>query len=61
MILELDEEKRRLLVELVTCRISDLHPEIRRCRVSDVKDSLKHDMEVLQATLEQLAQTPTPT
>ena len=54
MILELDEEKRRLLVDLVSSRVSELHPEIRRCQVVDARESFKHDLKVLQELLEQL-------
>lgn len=60
MILELDDQKRKLLADLLSSRISELHSEIRRCRVSDVKDDLKHDLEVLQATLGQLEHAPNP-
>jgi len=54
MILELDEEKRRLLLDLVSSRVSELHPEIRRCQVVDARESFKHDLKVFQDVLEQL-------
>ncbi len=54
MILDLDEEKCRLLVDLVASRVAELHPEIRRCQVYDASESLKHDLKVLQEMLEQL-------
>jgi hypothetical protein len=31
MNLELDQEERDLLMSLIASRISELHPEIRRC------------------------------
>ena len=61
MRLELDEEKRRLLVDLVGSRISELHPTIRRCLVSSVTDELKHDLEVLQDLQRQLSESPIET
>jgi hypothetical protein len=54
MLVDLDDEKRQLLIELVRSRIAELHPTIRRCRVSSVTDSLKHDLEVMEETLKQL-------
>jgi len=56
MILELDQEKRRLLVDLVASRVSELHPEIRRCQVYQASESLKRDLKVLQEVLDQLKQ-----
>ena len=32
MIIDIDEEKRRLLTDLVSSRVSELHPEIRAAR-----------------------------
>lgn len=56
MVLELNEEKRQLLADLVASRIAELHPTIRRCRVSTVTDELKHDLEVLEEVRKQLAE-----
>jgi hypothetical protein len=55
MVLELDEEKVQILVELVSSRIAELHPTIRRCRVSTATEELKHDLVVLQELQQQLA------
>lgn len=54
MILELDEEKRQQLLLLVSSRISELHPEIRRCQVFSASECLKHDLQVMQEIQEQL-------
>jgi len=56
MVLELNEEKRQLLTDLVASRISELHPTIRRCRVSTATDELKHDLEVLEELHKQLVE-----
>ena len=57
MILDIDDEKRQMITDLVRSRILELHPTIRRCRVSDVTESLKHDLQVLEETLKQLTDT----
>jgi hypothetical protein len=54
MILEIDEERRQLLADLVASRIAELHPTIRRCQVYSAHESLKHDLQVLQEIFEQL-------
>jgi len=59
MVLDIDDEKLQLLVDLVASRISELHPTIRRCRVSTVTDELKHDLEVMQELLKQLTEKAT--
>jgi len=56
MMLEIDQEKRQLLMDLVVSRISELHPTIRRCRVSSTTDELKHDLEVLVELRQQLSE-----
>jgi hypothetical protein len=56
MRLDIDEEKRQLLVDLVSSRIAELHPTIRRCRVSTVTEELKHDLEVLEDLRRELAE-----
>jgi hypothetical protein len=53
MIVDIDDEKRRLLVDLVSSRVAELHPEIRRCQVYNASESLKHDLKVLQEILNQ--------
>jgi hypothetical protein len=54
MIVDIDDEKRQLLVDLVSSRVAELHPEIRRCQVYRASESLKHDLKILQEILEQL-------
>jgi hypothetical protein len=54
MILELGEEKRQLLLDLVSSRISELRSEIRRCQVFNASESLKQNLHVLQEVQEQL-------
>jgi hypothetical protein len=53
---ELTADELRTLVNLVDGRVRDLHPEIRRSRVSTVTDELKHDLEDMQRLLEKLEQ-----
>ena len=59
MILDIDDEKLQLLVDLVASRISELHPTIRRCRVSAVTDELKHDLKVMEELHKQLTEKVT--
>ena len=47
MILEMDEQKRQLLLLLVSSRISELHSEIRRCQVFNASECLKSDLHIL--------------
>ncbi len=54
MILEMDEEKRQLLLVLVSSRISEMHTEIRRCQVFNTSECLKHDLHLWQEIQEQL-------
>ncbi len=54
MILEMDEEKRQLLLVLVSSRISEMHTEVRRCQVFSTSECLKHDLHLLQEIQEQL-------
>lgn len=48
MQLHLTDEQLGMLVDLVDSRLKEIHPEIRRSRVSSVHDALKHDLEMLQ-------------
>ncbi len=57
MVLDIDEEKRQLLTDLVASRISELHPTIRRCRVSSCTEELKHDLVVLEQLHKQLTES----
>ncbi len=59
MIVEIDEEKAQLLIDLVASRISELHPTIRRCRVSTATDELKHDLVVMEQLHKQLTESVT--
>ena len=58
MFLDLDDEKLKLLVDLVDSRIRELHPTIRRSRVSSCTEELKRDLVVLEDVLKQLTSTP---
>lgn len=51
---DLTTEELKVLVALVDSRVRDLHPEIRRSRVSTVTDELKHDLKDMQRLLEKL-------
>ena len=57
MVLDIDDEKRQILADLVASRISELHPTIRRCRISTVTDELKHDLEVMLELHKQLIES----
>ena len=57
MVLDIDDEKRQMLADLVASRISELHPTIRRCRISTVTDELKHDLEVMLELHKQLTES----
>jgi hypothetical protein len=52
--LEINEEELEYLIELVGCRVRDLHPEIRRSMTYEFKDKLKHELECLKDLLERL-------
>ena len=54
MQLTLNQEEQRLVTELVESRIRELHPTIRRSRVYQCTDSLKHDLEVLEQVADRL-------
>ena len=58
MVLEIDDEKRQMLADLVASRIAELHPTIRRCRVSTATDELKHDLEIMLELHRQLTESP---
>jgi hypothetical protein len=57
MQITITEAQRRMLQELVEERIRDLHPTIRRSRVSSVTDSLKKDLEDFQELLKTLSES----
>ncbi len=57
MQITITEVQRRMLQELVEERIRDLHPTIRRSRVSSVTDSLKKDLEDFQELLTTLSES----
>ena len=54
MFLDIDYEKRALLVELVEARISEMGPEIRHTRDSKYHDKLKQQKEMFTEILHQL-------
>ena len=57
MQLELSQEEHGILIDLVESRARELHPTIRRSRVSSVTDELKHDLEAMTHLLEKLQKT----
>jgi Ribonuclease G/E len=54
MELEISQKERQMLIELLESRMSELHPTIRRSRVSSVTDELKHDLEDVERLLEKV-------
>ena len=57
MVIEVNEEELQLLTDLVESRAKELHPTIRRSRVHECTDSLKHDLEVMEGLLVRLQQS----
>ena len=57
MQLTIDAEEHKLITELVESRIRELHPTIRRNRLHQVHDDLKHDFEVLEHLQQRLMQS----
>lgn len=56
MHIDLSQEQLNILVDLVSSRIKEIHPEIRRSRIHTVHDELQHDLEALQDLLSKLEQ-----
>ncbi len=56
MQITITDEQRRMLENLVEERIRELHPTIRRSRVSSCTDSLKQDLEAFESLLRMLAE-----
>lgn len=54
MQVDLNSQELNLLAALVDTRIRDLHPEIRRSRVSTYTDELKHSLEDMEKLLDKL-------
>jgi hypothetical protein len=54
MFLQIDHQKRALLLELVEMRIREIGPEIRHCRDSEYHDKLKREKIALNEILHQL-------
>jgi len=52
--LEISEEELGYLRNLVSSRVSELHPEIRRSMNYEFEDNLKHELECMQSLLERL-------
>lgn len=57
MQVDISPKERQILVELLDSRMRDLHPTIRRSRVSTVTDELKHDLEDVQRLLKKMQET----
>ena len=57
MHLEISPHECEILVELVESRARELHPTIRRSRISTVTDELKHDLEDVERLLGKLRAT----
>jgi hypothetical protein len=55
MYIEIDQEQLAVIRELVESRIRELHPTIRRSRVSTVHDSLKEDLRKLEDLQQRLS------
>jgi hypothetical protein len=58
--LEISSEQRDLLVAVVDSRVSELHPEIRRCMDHSYKEALKRELEHYRTLLEQLRSLENP-
>lgn len=54
MHLDITAEEQRILIELLDFRARELHPTIRRSRVSAVTDELKHDLDEVERLLDKL-------
>ena len=54
MQLDISDKEQRILSELLDSRVRELHPTIRRSRVSTVTDELKHDLEDVEQLLEKV-------
>ena len=54
MNLKISHEEEQILIELLQSRATELHPTIRRSRVSAVTDDLKHDLEDVERLLEKV-------
>lgn len=48
MQLDISDKEKQILTELLESRVRELHPTIRRSRVSTVTDELKHDLEDIE-------------
>ncbi len=54
MQLEISKKECEILRDLVESQVRELHPMIRRSRVSSATDALKHDLEEVEQLLEKL-------
>jgi len=61
MNLELNEQERHLLVEVLDSRTKELHSEIRRCMDHIYKEDLKKKLECYEGLLERLTAKPANT
>jgi hypothetical protein len=55
MLIDMTEQERQLLMQLVRREITDLGPEIRRTRTSSFRDELKDQKDVFRHLLEHLS------
>lgn len=58
MDLELNEEERDMIMEVLESRARELHPEIRRCMDHAYKDMLKQKLECCEAVLDRVKTNP---
>ena len=57
MQLDISDKEKQILTELLESRVRELHPTIRRSRVSSVTDELKHDLEDIERLLKKVQNT----
>lgn len=57
MQLDISDKEKQILTELLESRVRELHPTIRRSRVSTVTDELKHDLEDIERLLKKVQNT----
>ena len=59
MHVEISQKEQQILLDLLESRVRELHPTIRRSRVSEVTDELKCDLEDIERLLERLRSATT--
>lgn len=60
MNIELDQDEVAIIRELLESRISEIHPEIRRCRDYKYGDALKRKLKSLEQLLAKFADQAEP-